>query len=520
MKRLLVSFTLFCALATSAMAQEAPAPRKMPRTPVNRQQVVHPATPPSRDIQGLPTILDGEKLKLNGFDLRLFGIVPPQLSASYGPQARTALDSIVGGQAVTCHIRDRDHEGRLLATCQSSSGKDIAAELLQRGLAVTARGSLSDSELAPAYIAAEEGAQAAHSGLWSMLLPAASTPSAVVPVTVPPAVAPEPVKLEAPKLIETPVIISAAVTKRDEPKKEDVKPDHKAVSVPVMTSDPMMAVPVTSLPTSGGFFARFQILIGGALMLMTALGVLTALSWQRRREQKDELMALAAALRGELLAARAVCQTRLRQIASDADEKAIAWPRLRSTLYQAYVGRLGWLGAELARQIASIYGQANDYASYYNNMAPDDGHAPKKQALHNLVNYIDEVLPRLEHIESTGRRPAVTKSANAKVQTKLSAKPMAAAVPVFPSAANTSPSAGHAGEDEADHFVGLWDSLRNFARSHTQPQHQSHVAEHFSPHASEEADMADYVTLVERDIANQPPQDDPDEHLFGIRKKF
>ena len=133
---------------------------------------------------------------------------------------------------------------------------------------------------------------------------------------------------------------------------------------------------------------------------------------ERRRDRRDEMKAIAAALRGELLAARAVCQARLKTWA-ESESKSAAWPRIRSTLYQAYVGRIGSLGAMLARQIASIYGQAVDYAAYYNS-ASSEGLRPegvsKRQALQTLVQHIEEVLPKLAAIEQTGVPPKDTGS--------------------------------------------------------------------------------------------------------------
>src|SRR5690348_11816113 len=70
-----------------ALAQEMPPPRKMPRTPVHRQAIPSADKPTlqSRDVKGVATIIDGEHLRVSNIDLRLFGIVPPQLSASFGP---------------------------------------------------------------------------------------------------------------------------------------------------------------------------------------------------------------------------------------------------------------------------------------------------------------------------------------------------------------------------------------------------------------------------------------------------
>ena len=163
--------------ATAAEAQEAPPPRRMPRTPVSREVLVgaREPMPASHQLQGPAVIIDGERLRIGESDLRLFGIVPPQLSASYGPQARATLDMLAGAQSVNCQIRDRDRDGRLLATCQNAGGSDMALELLKRGLAVTARGSLAGTDLSTPYLAAEQAAQIQKIGLWSAV-PAPATP--------------------------------------------------------------------------------------------------------------------------------------------------------------------------------------------------------------------------------------------------------------------------------------------------------------------------------------------------------
>ena len=138
-------------------------------------------------------------------------------------------------------------------------------------------------------------------------------------------------------------------------------------------------------------------------MLATALCIASALESQRLRDKRDEIKALAAALRGELMAARGVCFGRAKSITSDSADRTAIWPRIRSTLYQAYVGRLGFLGAELARQVASVYGQSSDYAALYNPVSGTFLEVTKRQALETLVKRIDEVLPKLAEIEKTGK---------------------------------------------------------------------------------------------------------------------
>ena len=140
----------------------------------------------SRDVEGPATIIDGEHLRIDDVDLRLFGVVPPQLSASFGPQARAALDQLTRGQNVHCHVRDRDHDGRFLATCTTVNTRaDLAIELLRRGLAVTARGSLEPTEFAAPYAAAEDAARSQKAGLWSVTVPPPAMPAAPAAAAVP-----------------------------------------------------------------------------------------------------------------------------------------------------------------------------------------------------------------------------------------------------------------------------------------------------------------------------------------------
>ena len=560
MKSFWIAIVIVVGLATQALAQEAPAPRKSPHTPVNRQTLADrraPSAPPSRDINGTAIVLDGEKLRIGDLDLRLFGVVPPQLSANFGPQARTALDTVIAGQPVACHIRDRDKDGRLLATCHAHGGVDLGLELLRRGLAVAARGSLADTEFAEPYRIAETAAQNNRLGLWSQIAPAQAPLTTAAPTSV--AVLPP-----------APVPTSIEVRKPDVKKDDGIKTTGQELSpTPLASSTASAVLPITTaaptVPTTSGFFARYQILIASLLMLTTALSILAVFVVQRWHERREEMRALAAALRGELLAARAVCNTRLRSLTSEADDQAMVWPRLRATLYQAYVGRLGWLGAELARQIASIYGQTSDYAAYYATTG-EAATMPKRQALQTLINHIEEVLPRLSRIEHTGHRPTPSRRADATLPpppSTLSASPtlplsptppleitgtvepptselnpsserppesatqttnatlavattaltaVAAMTTANPNLGDTQSSTSHSDPSTGPTDLSphaLWDSLRRFAR------------DHFTSHSAEDNDpMTDYAALIEQDIANMSFEDDDPEQPINppIRK--
>lgn len=406
-----LTLAFLVALPALSLAQEAPAPRKAPRTPVNRQTTYERRTdiPASRNLQGAAVAIDGERLRMEGTDLRLFGIVPPQLSASFGPQARMALDQIVAGKEVGCTIRDRSREGYLLATCRTAEVDDLALELLKRGLAVAARGSLAGTELIQPYLLAEQDAQTQHLGLWSISL-AVSAQNVITASPNPiPANASQPPAPDAAKPQQ------ATPTPSDHGKTEQ---SHPAAAKASVSATAPAAASVPAIPINpAGFFTRYQILIGNLVMLATALCVLSVFALRRRQDKRDELKAISAALRGELMAARAVCMARIKSIVSEQDDYDTTWPRLRSTLYHAYVSHIGKLGAELARKIASIYGQASDYALYYqpDDETSDANKMPKRHALATLVAHIEEVLPRLTAIEQSGDLAVAQRAVRARL---------------------------------------------------------------------------------------------------------
>lgn len=471
-------------MATPCLAEQyAPVPQRAPPVPVNQQAMPdrRAALMQTRDLEGQAQIVDGDRLKIGEADVRLFGVVPPQLSASFGPQARALLDNLVTGQVTSCHVRDRDRDGRLLATCRVGT-TDMGMELLRHGLAVTARGSLTNTELAEPYLAAEQAAEIQHAGLWSVAItpPAAQLvgESSKTEASAPVVLKSEPPKNDPPKA----EVLKAEASKADLPAKEPVsdKDTHDSVTktIPVHVGAPGLLY-TTDLKAERdeeiGFFQHYQILVTGGLIFLTTFGTMLVLVLQRRYEKREEMKAIAAALRGELLAARAVCLTRLKTIHSDEDDRTASWPRLRSTLYQAYVGRLGWLGAQLSRQIASIYGQASDYATYYNNVE-EATQAPKRRALQTLAGHIEEVLPRLEWIEVTGRRPTpVPVTVNQPFMPIPVVEETTADVATVDAVLDTPalPEGDTAAQQPASHFLpaNLWQAVRQFVHQHL-PLHQ------------------------------------------------
>ncbi len=490
-----VSGLAFCVallVADAAWAQTAPPPRRMPRLPVSQESLAEvtdfsPSDRHLRELHGAIAVIDPEHLRIDKADVRLFGIVPPQLSASYGPQARAALDSIAGGQNATCLLRDRDRDGRLLATCLNGANSDMALELLKRGLAVAARGSLTSTELATPYLAAEQAAQNAKLGLWAL---SSAAPSV--------ALAP---KEETPKAPETP--------KADKQKQEmETTATQEKIAADLLTKQAQTQAHIDAEawepPTGQGFVERYQILLTGFLIFAMGLSFIGGWSRQKQQEKKEERRALAAALRGELMAARSVCQGRGKSILSPEEDQAAVWPRIRTTLYQAHVGRLGMLGAELARQISSVYGRLSDYAAFYAPDRKEGADLSKKTALETLVRHMDEILPKLALIEKTG-----CLGHNVPVQAVRAPHPYPQAEPPHPVASVEPPAEDPLPDSapipeplpsvvspeaapDASSPKGLWGSVNTFIRTHTHSSKQSEP----SPDV-----VSDYTAIIEADMA-------------------
>jgi endonuclease YncB( thermonuclease family) len=385
--RLLMSLILLMFLAVPAAwaVDDMPAPKKAPRTPVTAQKIESnkkdDKLAPGATIISTVEVLDGEKLKLQDSEIRLFGIVPPQLSASFGPQARARLDELTKNVSVSCKVRDRDRDGRLLATCGTEKNSDLALVLLQDGLAVVARGSVRLTDVADLYAMAETQAQNKKLGLWAT---SEKTAAADKDKTTD-----SKKKSEAEVADKKPALTATAILL---PQQEAALPSAS----PVVVQQSNWALPVWLL---------FIYIIAHTLWQL----------WQRGTQERQERRTLAAALRGELQAARAICQTKSESLSQDikndprgAANPAGHWPRLRTVVYQAHVGRIGVLGADLSRKVASLYGQFADYAAYVGAQAIENAGSKANAAsvrtvLLTLMTYIDLTMQELEAMERANR---------------------------------------------------------------------------------------------------------------------
>ncbi|MGE4350804.1 MAG: thermonuclease family protein [Bdellovibrionales bacterium] len=477
---LCLTSAFFLLSAGSALAQYAPVPKKSPRTPVTKQVLKGGKTSslaPSHILSGLATVLDAERLRIQNIEVRLFGVVPPQMGASFGPQARAVVDALTQG-SVTCQIKDRTRDGNYLALCNNEAGSDFGLELLRRGLATCARGSLRSTPYEAPYQAAEAAAQNQKLGLWSGSIPAAASESSIREVMAKTQIA----KIEADKakqeakkaqnelekakaqLEQLESIATAAeiatqpmepqdTTTADIPSPEPTTTTvlslstGKNIAAPLPPFKPDLAVNLLQPPTAQEvqavldaakapplsadqgrlaapqtFVERYQLILSALLLFGTAVTLSAAFAWNKARQKREDMRSIAAALHGELMAARSVCKARLVKMKQDGSAKAVAWPRIRILVFQAYIGKLGCLGAELSRQIASIYGMASDYAAYYAGSGAAQPETAKQRALETLIRHIEEVTPRLNQIEKEGRLPKAEKKSKQPLAIKAPEK--------------------------------------------------------------------------------------------------
>lgn len=68
-------------------------------------------------IEGTPTVVDGDTIKIHGISLRLLGIDAPESDQAYGSRSTEALWAYLGAEDVACQYEDVDRYGRPLVEC-------------------------------------------------------------------------------------------------------------------------------------------------------------------------------------------------------------------------------------------------------------------------------------------------------------------------------------------------------------------------------------------------------------------
>jgi endonuclease YncB( thermonuclease family) len=169
---LAIAVLLSCPAVAKTTKGEAPAPPAVPVPKVDAEALM-PLGPTK--LEGTAQVVDGDEIRIGDSLVRLYGIAAPEMSGHLGPEARLALDGLVGGQRVNCQVFGKTSQGDAIGQCLAGTA-DPAEALLTRGLAAVYRsGNSNDSAqqaLTEKYDAAEMLARKQSVGLWQAPAPA------------------------------------------------------------------------------------------------------------------------------------------------------------------------------------------------------------------------------------------------------------------------------------------------------------------------------------------------------------
>ncbi len=121
-------------------------------------------------LTGIPRIIDGDTLSINGQSIRLEGIDAPEAGQKCkkpsggtwpcGKQAIKTLRHLTGNRAVQCHTqRKRDVYNRLIGTCYSNR-VDLNAQMVRQGYA------WAFVKYSRRYVEQEADAKKTRQGIW------------------------------------------------------------------------------------------------------------------------------------------------------------------------------------------------------------------------------------------------------------------------------------------------------------------------------------------------------------------
>lgn len=121
------------------------------------------------DFAVLKRVADGDTLeaiwKGKKIRVRMHGVDAPELNQPFGPESRQCLENLLSSQRFSLQIEYRDPYGRSVATLLDAKGKDLNAELVERGCAWAFR------RYSKKYVPREKVARDSKAGLWGVANP-------------------------------------------------------------------------------------------------------------------------------------------------------------------------------------------------------------------------------------------------------------------------------------------------------------------------------------------------------------
>ncbi len=92
--------------------------------------------PTTTVLEGPAYVVDGDTIKIQKKQVRLFGVDAPEINHPYGKKAKWALVSLCKGQRVRAEVTAEDAHGRTVAKCYLEDGRDLSAEMVKLGMAI------------------------------------------------------------------------------------------------------------------------------------------------------------------------------------------------------------------------------------------------------------------------------------------------------------------------------------------------------------------------------------------------
>jgi endonuclease YncB( thermonuclease family) len=145
----------------------APEPAAEQAAPPAESPSAQLAEPRLETLTGVPQVIDGRTLRLNGIQVVLFGIDVPAPQDALGAEAAGFLSDIVDGSQVLCYILARRENGGVLSLCGSSAAADLSEAMIRAGYARVQAIAANDPGIGPFYTAAEAEARSKGLGVWS-----------------------------------------------------------------------------------------------------------------------------------------------------------------------------------------------------------------------------------------------------------------------------------------------------------------------------------------------------------------
>lgn len=94
-------------------------------------------------LEGPAYIIDGDSLRIQKTEIRLFGVDAPEINHPYGQKAKWKLLELCKGQRITAEITAIDHFGRAVAKCYLPDGTDVSAEVVRKDTRSTGHATLA-----------------------------------------------------------------------------------------------------------------------------------------------------------------------------------------------------------------------------------------------------------------------------------------------------------------------------------------------------------------------------------------